>query len=280
MVQTAVKNRGRSPTMRILGRFLLFSTALLVCKVFVAVLLGYGDYFPANLESDFLILRAEDFRGLYRFAFYTHIITAPFLFLAMTLQLNSWFLKHYRRMHRVLGRICVLIGIFCFVPSSIYMAHYSFAGWIATAGFYGGSIGLGLSLTASWRFALRRDFQRHRLWNMRAYLFMLSAVVLRLIGGLTVRMELPQIPMYQFAAWGSWLMPLLAQQGILALKSHKVSSATISLPCMVPIEPQAPNGEGESISSSSTEASEIPQSIKSLMKQTEPSTLDALIPRS
>lgn len=224
MDPSASRSRQYSPTLQVLWRILQAAGVALVCKIFIELLIEYRNYFPANLESDFLILRADDFRGLYRVAFYVHIITAPLVFIAMTLQLSEWFLRNYKKMHRIIGRCCMMVGIFCVVPSSMYMAHFTFAGWVSTVGFYGGSIGLGVSLAAAWQNALSRNFRRHRIWNVRAYLFMLSAVVLRVIGGITERLDLPQIPMYQFAAWSSWLLPLLAYQWLLFFREGSKSS--------------------------------------------------------
>ncbi|MBC7816229.1 MAG: hypothetical protein IAG10_04955, partial [Planctomycetaceae bacterium] len=69
-----------------LRRALVVVFALLICKVTVAVMLGYPNYFPPNFQSDFLQGREGYFFGTYQWAFYPHIASGPAaLFLGMLL---------------------------------------------------------------------------------------------------------------------------------------------------------------------------------------------------
>ncbi len=53
------------------------AAVLLVCKVTLSVVSGYGRYFPPDFDADFLLGREAYFFGPYRWAFYTHLVAGP-----------------------------------------------------------------------------------------------------------------------------------------------------------------------------------------------------------
>ena len=67
-------------------------------------------------------------------------------------------------------------------------------------------------------YARRRRYDRHRAWMLRCYLLICSAVALRLISGAAglVEVSSPE-DVYAVAAWGSWLVPLAAYEGVVRL---------------------------------------------------------------
>ncbi len=190
-------------------RLFIFVLLLVVGKVTVSLLSTYTDYFPANLASDFLMLHTREFHGWYRIAFYTHIVASPIGLLLYWPLLCERFRLSYPKVHRGLGKVTIGLILVGVVPSALYMAPFSFAGWPAALGFFGAAIGLSVSVLQGWRLAVRGEFQQHRRWMLRGAVFFHSAITLRILGGLTELLGLPIEETYRLVAWGSWLIPLL-----------------------------------------------------------------------
>jgi uncharacterized membrane protein len=186
-----------------------WSLAILICKVGVGIVVNYVDYFPPNFQSDFLVGRRAFFHGLYRAAFYVHIVSAPLvLFLGLVL-ISELGRKRYLRLHRILGRVQVSLVLLCVVPSGMVMSYHSLGGSISGYGFFTSSILTAICISMGWRRALQRRFAAHRVWMMRSYILLCSAVTLRLMGGISTLMHFEPFSSYQFAAWASWLVPLI-----------------------------------------------------------------------
>lgn len=182
-------------------------TALLICKTTLMVVLGYVDYFPANFDSDFLRGREDYFYGWYCVPFYVHIVAGPTALLLGLLLMSQAFLKRLPAWHRWVGKIQVINVIFLLAPSGLGMALYSATGMIAGAGFALLAIATAFCAGMGWRTAMNRQFQHHRRWMLRCFALLCSAVVLRMIGGLTDVLGAGDI--YAVSAWISWLLPLL-----------------------------------------------------------------------
>jgi Predicted membrane protein (DUF2306) len=217
---------------------------LLILKVTIGVVLGYGEYFPPNFESGFLLGRDTYFFGVYRWAFYAHIIAGPITLLLGLLLLSEWFRGRYPQWHRSLGKIQVVIVLCLLCPSGLWMAYYAETGAVAGMGFSVLAVVTALCILFGWRSAVRRRFAEHRRWMWRCFLLLCSAVVLRLIGGLASVTEVGVTWSYPLAAWVSWLLPLAVfelssaikrrfrRRGIADEGQSAPSAAALSLPAM------------------------------------------------
>ncbi len=121
-------------------RVLQWVIVALILKVCIIILLNYVDYFPANFESHFLIGRRDIFRGLYRIAFYVHILCAPVTLLQGLFLISDSMRNRFRKTHRVVGRVQVALILLLLTPSSLVMANYSIAGRVSNFGFIASSI--------------------------------------------------------------------------------------------------------------------------------------------
>lgn len=130
---------------------------LLVVKTTLAIVLGYRDYFPPNFYSDFLHGRDGYFFGLYRWAFYVHIVTGPFTLLAGMVLLSSSLRRRFPQWHRCLGRVQGVCVIFLLAPSGLWMAWYAESGWVAGLSF------ATLSVATVFCAAVRRRVGKQRL---------------------------------------------------------------------------------------------------------------------
>ena len=194
-------------------RILTILAGGLILKVTVMVVGNYGSYFPPDFGSEFLRGRERTFPGLFRWAFYTHIITGPIALILGLVLVSDRFRTGFRGWHRRLGWVQVGIVLILVTPSGLVMAWFAAAGPIA---------GLGLAtlaaLTAVFvglgaRAAIQRRFGDHRRWMWRCYLLLGSAVVLRMIGGLATVAGVSAPWFDPMATWVSWVVPLALFEG-------------------------------------------------------------------
>jgi hypothetical protein len=223
---------------------LVLLAGVLILKVTLSVMLGYGDYFPPNFQSDFLRGRRSYFFGAYQWAFYAHIASGPVaLMLGLTLVSERFRLK-FPRWHRSLGKVQAALVLFVLAPSGLWMAYYADTGSIAATGFSFLAIATGTCVLLGWQAAVKKRFAEHRRWMSRCFLLLCSAVILRLIGGLSTVTNFGVEWSYPLAAWMSWLAPLFAYEIWLAFirpftqpaavdGDHSApSSITLSLPAI------------------------------------------------
>ncbi len=181
---------------------------LLVCQKTAAIVLTYGDYFPPNSRSDFLLGRGGYFFGPYQWAFYAHILSGPFALIAGLVLMSDALRRRYPAWHRNLGRAEVACVLLLVAPSGLWMAWYAATGAVAAAGFATLAVATAFCAAAGWRAAVQRRFDRHRRWMQRCFVLLSSAVVLRVMGGLAEVLGVEGT--YPYAAWLCWLLPLLA----------------------------------------------------------------------
>jgi hypothetical protein len=193
-------------------RLLLLLTGLLVLRVTLSVVLGYRDYFPADFQSDFLFGRESYFWGAYAWTFYAHILAGPITLVLGTVLLSARFRARLPGWHRRLGRVQGVLVLGLLVPSGLWMAWYAQAEGaaraIAGAGFAALSVATGACVAMGWRAAVQRRIAVHRVWMMRCYVLLCSAVLLRVVGGLSLVTGVDGDWRYAATAWGSWLVPL------------------------------------------------------------------------
>jgi uncharacterized membrane protein YozB (DUF420 family) len=187
---------------------------LLGFKILAVILIEYRYYFPADFGTAFLIGREDIFVGLYRIAFYIHIIVGPFclilaalLFVTGVRQYPDYFRISHQR-HRQLGQLQAVLVLVMLLPSGLVMAPFAFAGPIAATGFAAQSILTAMATVLAIASAMRGNIQRHRRWAMWTLLLLASPLLFRFLSGLLVAAEWESDRTYQLNAWGSWLVPL------------------------------------------------------------------------
>jgi hypothetical protein len=190
-----------------LQRVLTFLAGLLILKVTVGVVLVYRNYLPPNFESEFLCGRQSYFSGPYQWAFFTHIASGPVTLVLGMVLISERFRSRFPKWHRSLGKTQIVLVLFLLAPSGLWMARYAETGAVAAAGF---AVITAACALFGWQSAVKKRFAEHRRWMWRCYLLLCSAVVLRLIGGLTIVTDVGGTWSYPLAAWASWLVPLAA----------------------------------------------------------------------
>lgn len=195
-----------------LQRILTLLVCVLICKIVVGVWLSYRDYMPPNFESDFLQGRAHYFFGGYQWAFYSHITSGPCSLILGMILISEQFRRRFPTWHRYLGRIQVACVLLLVTPSGLWMAFYAETGAIAGTGFAALAVATGTCVALGWRSAMKRRFAEHQRWMLRCFVLLCSAVVLRLIGGVTTVAGVEAAWVYPLAAWTCWLVPLMAYE--------------------------------------------------------------------
>jgi uncharacterized membrane protein len=194
---------------RILTTVLRWLAVVLILRVLVTILANYPDYFPPDFDSIFLQGREATFTGLYRLAFYVHIVSGPIVLVNGLILLSERVRRRHDRWHRMLGRVQVVVLLLFVLPSSVVMSRHAFGGWPAGLSFMLLSVVTAGCAVAGVVYARRRRYEQHRRWMLRCYVLISSAVALRLISGAAGLVGVPNPEgAYIVAAWSSWLFPL------------------------------------------------------------------------
>jgi uncharacterized membrane protein len=207
---------------RILTTVLRWLAVVLILRVLAAILANYPDYFPPHFDSLFLQGREATFTGAYRPAFYVHIFSSPVVLCNGLILLSEYVRRRHGGLHRVLGRIQVVVLLLFVLPSSVVMSRHAFGGWPAGLSFLLLSAATASCAIAGVVYARQRRYDQHRRWMLRSYVLICSAVALRLISGAAGLVGVPSPEgAYILAAWSSWLVPLAAYEIAERLPAHR-----------------------------------------------------------
>ncbi len=193
-----------------LGSILTLMAGVLIIKVIISVVSNYHNYFPPNFAFDFLRGRERHFLGVYRWAFYAHIISGPITLVLGLFLVGERSRTRFPKWHRSLGRLQVACVLLVVTPSGLWMAYYAAAGSIAAVGLAALAIATAVCVALGARSAVMVRYSDHRRWMWRCYLLLCSAVALRVIGGLATVTGVAAPWVDSLATWMSWLVPLTA----------------------------------------------------------------------
>ena len=185
-----------------------WAVVVLFAKVLFTIVLEFRSYFPADFESAFLTGRRESFVGLYRAAFYAHILGGPVTILLGAFLVWSGARASFPAVHRWAGRVQILLILVVLVPSGMVMLDKAMVRHKVEEGFASLSVATAICAVAAVYFACNRQFSRHQVWASRCWLLLLSPLVFRLASGVLIVTEMESANAYCLNAWLSWLLPL------------------------------------------------------------------------
>lgn len=200
-----VDRTGRLQTLQRIAVWVLFALFL---KTLLAIVYEYRHYFPPDFDAAFLSGRRASFTGLYRVAFYGHILSGPIVLVLGGFLIWSGSRRRLRTVHRYAARIHMLLLFAALVPSGLVMSTQAQAGPIAGWGFAGLTLATAMTAAATVSFAASGSLQAHQRWAKRCFILLVSPLVLRLASGLAIVTQQESEGFYQANAWLSWLVPL------------------------------------------------------------------------
>ena len=192
----------------------------LILLVTASIILVSTHYFTPDFNHGFLTGKAYLFNGIFPFGLYTHVIAAPLLIVLSTVLVFARLEYRFPKAHRFLGKVVVWVGLVLFIPSSFILAAYALGGIHGIILFNVLSLLSAVSLCSAWYFARKRKIPQHRRWMLRFYIFLLSAVFLRVnkfIFG--YYFDYHGTEAYLLAALLSWLPQWLLLEALFRIKS-------------------------------------------------------------
>ncbi|MFY0665081.1 MAG: DUF2306 domain-containing protein [Natronospirillum sp.] len=143
---------------------------------------------------------------------YTHIFASAVALSLSPFQFTTALRNKWPKVHRIIGRMYLGVGVALGGLSGLYMAFYAFGGPVAKVGFAG--------LALCWLYtgvralqAIRRgDVQEHRKWVVRNVSLTLAAVTLRIYLPSSMVFGIPFEVAYPFIAWLCWVPNLLVAE--------------------------------------------------------------------
>lgn len=184
--------------------------------VFLMFKLTY-PYFSFRYDVDFLLTKQTLLHlRVWRWAFYTHIGSSLFVLLTGIFQFIPALLIKLPQLHRLFGKIYVLLVLFISAPSGLIMGYYANGGFWAKCSFVLISI-LWWSFTyLAYRFIRTGDLEKHRAYMYRSFALTLSAITLRTyVLLMPYFIHLRGSDMYVLVAWLSWIPNLLIAEWLI-----------------------------------------------------------------
>ena len=201
----------------ILFYFLAFGVA--GYAVFAYGFMPLGSLVHPDIKLNFLI---------HPIGIYTHVFASLVALSLAPLQFSSRLRSARPRVHRLMGRAYLGIGVLVGGLSGLYMAAFAFGGPVAKLGF--------ACLAAGWLYtglrayqAIRRGaVQEHRTWMVRNVSLTLAAVTLRIYLPSSMLAGTPFEVAYPAIAWLCWAPNLIVAELFFA-RTQKATTATKAL---------------------------------------------------
>ena len=205
---------------------LKFTAAATVLYFGWLILTPFPHYLPPDFARGFLRNKEAGFYSSgYFLGFYAHIAAAPLALLCGTLNISHSLRRRWPKLHRRLGKSYVLLVLCLAAPGGAIMSMRAFGGLPSIVCFAMISGAAWWFTWKAWRAAVNKRFAEHGRWMCRSYLMMCSAILLRLIHFLMQPLALDPTLSYQWAAWLSWLPPLLVFEIVMVLSRRPRAAA-------------------------------------------------------
>lgn len=172
-------------------------------------------------DVEFLISKRLIYHlDLWRYSFYIHVFSSPFVILSGLFQFNRYFIHRQPKIHRVLGKIYVVVLIFIATPSGFLMGLYANGSYPTQISFSILSVLWMLSTVWAYRYARKGEYLLHAKWMIRSYALTVSAISLRFFTFCIHYFRVPISPVdaYILVSYSSWIVNLLVAELVIYLK--------------------------------------------------------------
>lgn len=149
-------------------------------------------------------------KSVFQWSFYIHIISSWFVMVAGILQFIPYILKNYPTIHRIFGKVYVILVLFFAAPSGLGLALYANGGLSTKVGFSCQCIVWWFITFIAWQEIRRKNWLLHTQAMLRSYAVTLAAMSLR-IGSYVMIYHFGTKPIetYLTVTWLSWVGNLL-----------------------------------------------------------------------
>ena len=175
-----------------------------------------------RFKQDYLHIR------VWKTAFYIHVFSSIFTLLAGFTQFSAFIQKHYKKLHRIIGRIYVADILLINFPAGMIMAWYANGELPAKTAFVIlDSLWFWFTLKAFLE-ARRKNFISHKQFMIRSYALTFSAITLRswkLV--LSSSFAIDPLTLYMIDAWIGFVPNLLLAEWI--IRRRKKENRRVSI---------------------------------------------------
>ena len=179
------------------------------------------QYFPFRKDAGFLKFKQEIVDNkLWITFFYIHIVCIIICLLAGLTQFSSYFLREYRNLHRIFGKVYVFLILFINFPACLILGIFSNGGTIGILGFITQDI---IWLYFTWKaliFIKKGRLREHKNFMIYSYSITTTAITFRIIKNTFYTEDLFYYDLfYGITVWLSLSINLLVAYLIISRKS-------------------------------------------------------------
>ncbi len=178
-------------------------------------------YFSGRTDIGFLLTKQGLLHDKFWWiSFYTHISSSVFVLIAGTTQFNATILAKWPSIHRIIGKLYIVLVLIVAAPSGLYMGLKANGGLAAQVSFSLLSILWFIFTLLAYINVLKKKWIIHENYMIRSYSLTFSAISLRLFAMILPMFILVKpIEMYVTIAWLGWVPNLLLAEWYINFKS-------------------------------------------------------------
>ncbi len=203
----------------------IMETCLLIAGLFFVYLMIQVTlpYLSLRYDIGFLLTKQPVLHlASWRVSFYIHITTSIVVLLAGFFQFVKPILLSLPRVHRILGKVYVVLVLVCCAPSGFVMALYANGGFWAKLSFAITSVLWWAFTWQAYRKISKGNSKEHKAYMYRSFALTLSAITLRIfvwiLPAFSYIHHLHGKEMYIWVAWLSWLPNLFIAEWLIRKK--------------------------------------------------------------
>jgi hypothetical protein len=203
-----------------LGKIIL---SVLIYVLSGLILFTSLKYLDPEFKGGYLAGRGSHSIELIRFALLLHSFSANLIIWIITPSILFRTDQNFKVWHRLSGRITVLLGLIVFIPTGLTLSYFAMGGILGKLLFIFLTIFSALCLTIGFITARQQRFEKHRIWMLRFFILLTSAIWLRLFMFIMIYTtgSLDDFQ-YLFCTLMSWLPQILIFEIYLKIKrGHK-----------------------------------------------------------
>ncbi len=197
--------------MIILKRIIHFLLFTFIVFGIVAMIRISIPYFLSNPETRFLLSKISVQHKLtWQIGFKIHVWSSIFVLIFGFLQFFNQIRLSYPKIHRVLGKLYVVLILTISGPGGMIMGFYGNGGIYGKISFVLSAVLWMLTTFIAYKKAKEMNFNSHYYWMCLSFGLCLSALSLRFyVMVLPFFFHLPSTTMYALVAWLSWIPNLI-----------------------------------------------------------------------